>query len=176
MKLNISRGALITMMEFMAKQDVRYYLNGMCFLPDGRVAATDGHTMATAKHENELTESVIVRVHKLPTKVFDRAEIDTDTNIVTLFRNETRTGVAMSENIDGLFPDIDRVIPKEQKAVEEIGFNAGYLARIEKVAKVISPKFSGVKMTFNGSTNAVKCSINGCDDDVMIIIMPMRMQ
>lgn len=175
MKLNISRGAIITMMEFMAKQDVRYYLNGMCFLPDGRVAATDGHTMATARHSNEISEPHIVRVHRLPTKAFDRAEIDTDTNIVTLFRNDVRAGVAMSENIDGRFPDVDRVIPKEQQAVEEIGFNAGYLSRVEKVAKVISPKFNGVKLTFNGSTNAVKCSISWCDDDVTIILMPMRL-
>lgn len=163
------------MLEFQAKKDVRYYLEGMCFRPDGKVAATDGHTLAVSNHDNEITHPVIVKVHKLPSRCFHHAEIDTETKIVTLMdKNGVRVGVAMCDVIDGAFPDVDKVIPKSTEAVEKIQFNAGYLARIEKCAKLINPKFQGVTMTFDSPIRAAKFEINGIDDQITIIIMPMR--
>lgn len=175
MKLKINRASLITMMEFEAKHDVRYFLNGMCFRPDGKVAATDGHTLAISKHDNEITAPVIVKVHKLPTRRFHHAEIDTESKIATLMTEEgLRVGLAMCDVIDGTYPDVDKVIPKTVEAVEKIQFNAGYLARIEKCAKLINPKFQGVTMTFDSPIRAAKFEICGIDDEITIIIMPMR--
>jgi len=37
---------------------------------------------------------------------------------------------------DGQFPDIGGVIPKNNSPVDAIGFNAGYLADIEKASKL----------------------------------------
>lgn len=69
MKLKVSKLLLEGALIFQAKQDVRYYLNGICFMPDGRVAATDGHrAMIASKHENKIKSNVIVSISKSPTK------------------------------------------------------------------------------------------------------------
>ena len=61
MKLKVSKLLLEGALIFQAKQDVRYYLNGICFMPDGRVSATDGHrAIIASKHENKIKSNVIV--------------------------------------------------------------------------------------------------------------------
>lgn len=177
MKLKISKLLLEGALMFQAKQDIRYYLNGICFMSDGRVAATDGNrAMIASKHENKLTDNVIVSVSKSPTKRYDFAIIDTDTGIVTYNdENMIRVGSGICSLIDGRFPDIDRVIPKETAPAEEIGFNAGYLVDIEKVAKLFNHKFSVVKFELNGNTNAAVCCLSApSGETAKVIVMPMR--
>ena len=143
MKLKISKLLLESALIFQARNDVRYYLNGICFMPDGRIASTDGHrAFIGGRHDNNLTENVIIKIGKSPTKRYDYAIIDTKSKIAT-YHDETgvMVGAGICEEIDGRFPDIDRVIPKETKAAEEIGFNTGYLIDIEKAAKLFNPKF-----------------------------------
>ena len=178
MKLKISKLLLEGALMFQAKNDVRYYLNGICFMPDGRIAATDGHrAMIASKHENKLTDNVIVSVSKSPTKRYDYAVLDTKTKIVTYHDDtELMVGAGICNMIDGRFPDIDRVIPKETKAAEEIGFNAGYLVDIEKVAKLFNPKFCCVKFELNGNTNAAVCCLSApTGETAKIVVMPMRL-
>lgn len=177
MKLKISKLLLEGALMFQAKNDVRYYLNGICFMPDGRVASTDGHRMFVGgKHDNKLTDSVIVSVSKSPIKRYDYAVLDTKTKMVTYHDDtELMVGAGICNIIDGRFPDIDRVIPKETKAAEEIGFNAGYLVDVEKVAKLFNPKFCGVKFELNGNTNAAVCCLNSpSGETAKIVVMPMR--
>jgi hypothetical protein len=70
---------------------------------------------------------------------------------------------------------IDRVIPKETKSADCIGFNAGYLVDIEKAAKLFNPKFSGVKFELNGNTNAAVCCLSSpSGETAKIVVMPMR--
>lgn len=132
MKLKINNLLLEGAMMFQAKHDVRYYLNGICFMPDGRVAATDGHrAMIASKHENKLTDNVIVSISKSPTKRYAYALLDTKTGIVTYHdEHEAMVGAGICSEINGRFPDIDRVIPKQTAATEQIGFNAKYLADV----------------------------------------------
>ena len=88
MKLKVSKLLLEGALIFQAKHDVRYYLNGICFMPDGRVAATDGHrAMIASKHGNKIKSNVIVSVSKSPTKNYSYAVIDTRANIVTYHDN-----------------------------------------------------------------------------------------
>ena len=68
MKLKISRIMLESSHIFRAKADIRYYLNGVCFMPGGKLAATDGHRLFMGSHENELTENMIVSIEKSPVK------------------------------------------------------------------------------------------------------------
>ena len=68
------------------------------------------------------------------------------------------------------------MIPKETKAAAEIGFNAGYLADIEKVSKLFNPKFCGVKFELNGNTNAAVCCLSAPSGETAeIIVMPVRL-
>ena len=126
MKLKVSKLLIEGAMMFHAKQDVRYYLNGICFMSDGRIAATDGHrAMIASKHENKLTDNVIVSVSKSPTKRYAYALLDTKTGIVTYHdEHEIMVGAGICSEIDGKYPDIDRIIPKQTAPAEQIGFNA----------------------------------------------------
>lgn len=178
MKLKISKLLLESALIFQARNDVRYYLNGICFMPDGRVASTDGHrAFVGGSHENKLTESVIVKVSKSPTKRYEYAIIDTKSKIATYHDEAGAMVVAgICEEIDGRFPDIDRIIPKEKSPAEEIGFNAKYLADVEKAAKLFNPKFCGVKFELNGNTNAAVCCLSApSGETVKIVVMPMRL-
>lgn len=178
MKLKISKLLLEGALMFQAKQDVRYYLNGICFMPDGRIASTDGHrAMIASKHENKIKSNVIVSVSKSPTKRYAHALLDTKTGIVTYHdEHEIMVGAGICSEINGRFPDIDCVIPKETKAAEEIVFNAGYLVDVEKVARLFGPKFCGVKFELNGNTNAAVCCLSApSGENAKIVVMPMRL-
>nr|DAZ46208.1 MAG TPA: DNA polymerase III, beta subunit [Caudoviricetes sp.] len=177
MKLKISKLILEGALMFQAKQDVRYYLNGICFMPDGRVAATDGHrAMIASKHENKLKDNVIVSVSKSPTKRYSYALLDTETNIVTYHdEHEIMVGAGICSEINGRFPDIDRVIPKQTAATEQICFNAKYLADVEKLAKLFNPKFEAVRFDLNGNINAAVANISApTGETAKVIVMPMR--
>ncbi|HGJ5877797.1 MAG TPA: hypothetical protein ACHBZ9_01590, partial [Arsenophonus nasoniae] len=82
-----------------------------------------------------------------------------------------RVGVAICEVIDGKYPDISRIIPKENKPVSEIGFNASYLADIEKAAKIYNPKYKSIKIKLNGKDNAAIAELN---KNASVIVMPTR--
>lgn len=177
MKLKISKLLLEGALMFQAKQDIRYYLNGICFMPDGRIAATDGHrAMIASKHENKITDNVIVSVSKSPTKRYDYAVLDTKTKIITYHdEHEAMVGAGICSEIDGRFPDVDRVIPKQTAPTEQIGFNAKYLADVEKLAKLFNPKYESVRFELNGNTNAAVANVSApTSETAKVIVMPMR--
>lgn len=177
MKIKVSKILLESAMIFQAKNDVRYYLNGVCFKADGRVCSTDGHrAFVGGKHEGDFKDDVILSITKSPTKKYDYAEIYTDTGIVNYHTDTTLLiGVGLCEVIDGRFPDIDRIIPKEKSPTDRIGFNAKYLADVEKSAKLFNPKYSSVLFELNGNTNATVAKLKSPHGDTaIIIVMPMR--
>ena len=176
MKLKISRIMLESSRIFCAKEDIRYYLNSVCFMPGGKLAATDGHRLFMGQHDNGLTENAIVSIEKAPHKRYSYAVCDTDSGIVEFFNDsDTRVGVALCKLIDGRYPDVERVIPKEQLAVDRIGFNAGYLADVEKCAKLFNPKWPGVTFELHGNTNAAVATVKSpTGETAKIIVMPMR--
>ena len=177
MKLKVSKLLLEGALMFQAKQDVRYYLNGICFMPDGRVSATDGHrAMIASKHENKLKDNVIVSVSKSPTKRYAYALLDTKIGIATYHdEHEIMVGAGICSEINGKFPDIDRVIPKQTAATEKIGFNAKYLTDVEKLAKLFNPKYEAVLFELNGNTNAAVANISApTGETAKVIVMPMR--
>ena len=178
MKLKISKIMLESTHIFRAKADIRYYLNGVCFMPGGKLAATDGHRLFMGSHENELTENVIISIEKSPVKKYDHAICDTDTGLVEFFDfHEHRVGVALCQLVDGRYPDVERVIPKERADCDRIGFNAGYLADVEKCAKLFNPKWQSVIFELNGNTNAAVATVKSpTGETAKIIVMPMRIE
>lgn len=178
MKLKISKIMLESTHLFRAKADIRYYLKGVCFMPGGKLAATDGHRLFMGQHGNELTENAIVSIEKAPHKRYSYAVCDTDSGLVEFFNDsDFRVGVALCQLVDGRYPDVERVIPKETNAVDRICFNAGYLADVEKCAKLFNPKWSSVTFELNGNTNAAVATVNSpTGETAKIIVMPMRIE
>lgn len=176
MKIKVSKLLLESALIFQAKNDVRYYLNGICFKADGRVCSTDGHrAFVGGKHDNKLNEDVIVSVSKSPHKRYDYAIIDTKSQIITYHVLESMVGAGICSVVDGKFPDIDRIIPKQTSPTEVIGFNAKYLVDVEKAAKLFNPKFESVKFELNGNTSAAAAKLRSpTGETATIIVMPMR--
>ncbi|WP_414618653.1 hypothetical protein [Serratia liquefaciens] len=176
MIITVSKIALLSAMIFQAKKDVRYYLNGICFAPDKKLYATDGHRAFIGEHETEgLTDNVIVAIKGAKFTKFERAEINTDTGLVAyLDEHGTRVSAGLCEVVDGRFPDVERVVPKENNPVSEIGFNASYLADIEKAAKLYNPKFCGIRIKPNGNINSAVVEFSSAYEKGSVIIMPMR--
>lgn len=178
MKLKISKLLLEGALMFQAKSDPRYYLKGICFMPDGRIAATDGHrAFIASKHENKLTDNVIVSVSKSPLKGYAYAVLDTKAKIVTYHDDvDVMVGAGICSVVDGQYPDIDRIIPKQTAPTEQIGFNAKYLADVERLAKLFNPKWESVRFDLNGNTNAAVASIRApSGESAKVIVMPMRL-
>lgn len=177
MKLKISKLLLESALIFQARNDVRYYLNGICFMPDGRITSTDGHrAFIGGSHDNNLTENVIIKIGKSPTKRYEYAIIDTKSKIATYHdKAGVMVGAGICEEIDGNYPDIDRIIPKQAAPAEQIGFNAKYLADVEKLAKLFNPKFEAVLFELNGNTSAAVANISApTGETAKVIVMPMR--
>ncbi|EFC1681046.1 hypothetical protein FA844_23850 [Escherichia coli] len=178
MILTVSKNALLSAMIFQAKGDVRYYLNGVCFSPDKKLYSTDGHRAFIGEHTTDgLTEQIIVAISGPKVTKFETASIDTDTGIVSyLDKNGERTSAGVCKVVDGRFPDIERVrAAHESKPVDEIGFNASYLADIEKAARLYNPQFCGVRIKPGGSTGAAIAEFSGAFGSGQVIIMPMRL-
>jgi DNA polymerase III sliding clamp (beta) subunit (PCNA family) len=89
--------------------------------------------------------------------------------------HEIMVGAGICELIDGKFPDIERIIPKQTAPAEQIGFNAKYLADVEKLAKLFNPKYESVRFELNGNTNAAVANVNApTGETAKVIVMPMR--
>lgn len=163
-----------------AKKDIRYYINGIAFLPDGRIAATNGHYIFSGeKFESTkpLKETLIFDIQKSPVRKYHYAVINDVTNVITFHdHTDAQIGIAMVKPIDGKFPGIDWVINREEKPCSSIGFNAKYLAMLPKVTKSFNNKFDVVKLTFSGSEGAAKAEFNNhFGEKGVFVVMPMRL-
>ena len=146
----------------MAAQDVRYYLNGLLLMVDGkelRAVATDGHRLAFAsvELETELARQEMILPRKTVLEL-NRLLLDTDDALnITLANNQVRFGfgsiVLVSKLIDGKFPDYERVIPQSLR-------NHMTLARqtlvhaMQRAAILTNEKFRGVRVVL--SENSMK--------------------
>jgi len=106
---------LLQLVQFaMASQDIRYYLNGMLLVLDGRalrVVATDGHRLSYAETELDsemahreviLPRKTVIELSKLLADSDEMVELRTGTNQVTIALPGTEL---VSKVVDGKFPD-----------------------------------------------------------------------
>ncbi|WP_210448190.1 hypothetical protein [Pantoea ananatis] len=176
MLLTISKPAMLSALLFQAKNDPRYYLMGMCFAPENELYATDGHRLFVGQHQTDgLKESIIVRLKGPRFTNFHKATFDTESGVVTyLDEFDLRLNLGLCEVVDGKFPDVKRVLPKDNKPVNVIGFNAKYLADVEKVARLYNPKFESIQIKPNGNDTGSLIEINNPFESAKIVVMPVR--
>ncbi|HET7776539.1 MAG TPA: DNA polymerase III subunit beta [Azospira sp.] len=144
----------------MAAQDVRYYLNGLLLLTEGkelRAVATDGHRLAFASMEieAELPRQELILPRKTVLEL-NRLLTDTDAPLeITLTPNQVRFAfghvVLVSKLIDGKFPDYERVIPATLKNSLVLGRTA-LLQSMVRAAILTNEKFRGVRLVLQGNS------------------------
>lgn len=138
----------------MAAQDVRYYLNGLLLLVDGkelRAVATDGHRLAYASVEidAELPRQEVIVPRKTVLEL-NRLLADSEEPLdITLTPNQVRFAfgsvVLVSKLIDGKFPDYERVIPATLKNHMLTGRQA-LMQAMQRAAILTNEKFRGVRV------------------------------
>jgi DNA polymerase-3 subunit beta len=156
---------LIHRNEFaMAKQDVRYYLNGMYFeLQSGRLraVATDGHrlSLANASVEGGEEEPVIMIV---PTKaVHELAKLlDNIEEPVSLifgeqhFQVNTGSSTFVSKHIEGRYPDYERVIPRQGDKLI-VCDRLELRQMLSRISILANEKFQGIRLNLSLGTLSV---------------------
>jgi len=147
---------LINQVHFaMAVHDIRYYLNGILFIAEGKtltLVATDGHrlAMAQAQLEAEVPSKQEVILPRKTVLELQRLLQDDEAAIEMRFANNQAkfqfAGLEfVTKLVEGKFPDYNRVIPKNHKNAVVLG-RAPLLASLQRAAILTSEKFKGVRV------------------------------
>ena len=146
---------LVNQVHFaMAVHDIRYYLNGILFIAEGKqltLVATDGHRLALAQStlDNEVPKQEVILPRKTVLEL-QRLLRDEDTPIEMQFAgNQARFNFSgmqfVTKLVEGKFPDFNRVIPKNHKNSVVLG-RVPLLASLQRAAILTSEKFKGVRI------------------------------
>ncbi|MEO7851478.1 MAG: DNA polymerase III subunit beta [Rubrivivax sp.] len=146
---------LVNQVHFaMAVHDIRYYLNGILFIAEGRqltLVATDGHRLALAQStlDSEIPRQEVILPRKTVLEL-QRLLKDEDTPIEMRFAaNQARFAFSgmefVTKLVEGKFPDYNRVIPKNHKNAVTLG-RLSLLASLQRAAILTSEKFKGVRI------------------------------
>ena len=155
---------LINQVHFaMAVHDIRYYLNGILFVAEGKnltLVATDGHRLALAqatldveipKQEVILPRKTVLELQRLLRDESGRDETEgEDSQIEMRFAgNQAKFSFSgmefVTKLVEGKFPDYNRVIPKNHKNSVTLG-RVPFLASLQRAAILTSEKFKGVRV------------------------------
>jgi DNA polymerase-3 subunit beta len=158
---------LVNQVHFaMAVHDIRYYLNGILFIAEGKqltLVATDGHRLALAQSQldNEIPKQEVILPRKTVLEL-QRLLKDEDTPIEMRFAaNQARFSFSgmefVTKLVEGKFPDYNRVIPKNHKNAVVMG-RAPLLSSLQRAAILTSEKFKGVRINIEPGTLRIASS------------------
>ena len=150
---------LINQVHFaMAVHDIRYYLNGILFVAEGKsltLVATDGHRLALAqatldveipKQEVILPRKTVLELQRLLKDDKDSADGLIEMRFAGNQAKFSFSGMEfVTKLVEGKFPDYNRVIPKNHKNVVTLG-RVPFLASLQRAAILTSEKFKGVRV------------------------------
>ena len=163
--------SLINQVHFaMAVHDIRYYLNGILFVAEGKsltLVATDGHRLALAqanldveipKQEVILPRKTVLELQRL---LKDEKEGDEQLIEMRFAGNQAKFSFSgmefVTKLVEGKFPDYNRVIPKNHKNAVTLG-RAPFLASLQRAAILTSEKFKGVRVNIEPGTLRIASS------------------
>ena len=185
--LTIPTAILAGVAPFMAKKDVRFYLNGaMVETAAGglRAVATDGNALAVCDSPGAgPAERLLIPREAVEWALKQKGEavtLEWEGFAGTL---TTESGMSMPVTlIDGRFPDYQAVIPMLQEDRTELaGFNPDILATIAKASAGLrkagaAGKYCSVTLHGNGPNNAIGFEMNGLNHGIKLIgvAMPLR--
>jgi len=163
---------LFNMVHFaMAQQDIRYYLNGLLLVVDGKnviAVATDGHRLAFCQVETEqefarqeviIPRKTILELQRLLEELDDEVQLDIATNQVKLTFADIEL---ISKLVEGKFPDYTRVIPKGYKNNFTIDRQT-LQQSLQRAAIMTSDKFKGVRWII--APGSLKISSTNADQE-----------
>ncbi|MEN9865097.1 MAG: hypothetical protein RL748_687 [Pseudomonadota bacterium] len=163
---------LFHMVHFsMAQQDIRYYLNGLLLVLDGKhviAVATDGHRLAYCQAETEQSfERQEVIIPRKTVMEMQRLLEENDLPVeIDIAAQQLRLQFAdlelVSKLVEGKFPDFNRVVPKGYKNQFLIS-REELLRSLQRVAIMTNDKFKGVRCIIGD--NAMKIISTNSDQE-----------
>ncbi|MEK8030984.1 DNA polymerase III subunit beta [Ideonella sp. DXS29W] len=175
--------ALIDQVHFaMAVHDIRYYLNGILFVAEGKtltLVATDGSRLALAqaqletdipKQEVILPRKTVLELMRLLKDGKESKDVEgntADAMIEMRFAgNQAKFSFSgmefVTKLVEGKYPDYNRVIPKNHKNIITLG-RATLLASLQRAAILTSEKFKGVRL--NIEPGALKIASSNAEQE-----------
>jgi DNA polymerase-3 subunit beta len=159
--------SLVSQVSFsMAVHDIRYYLNGILFVAEGKqlsLVATDGHRLAfsSATLDVDVPKQEVILPRKTVLEL-QRLLSDKDGAIEMQFAaNQARFSFEgmefVTKLVEGKFPDYNRVIPKNHKNIVTLG-RVPLLASLQRTAIMTSDKFKGVRLNIEPGSLRVASS------------------
>jgi len=155
--------ALINQVHFsMAVHDIRYYLNGILFVAEGKnltLVATDGHRLALAQAEleTEIPKQEVILPRKTVLELMrllkDGGKDGSDDQPIEMrfAGNQAKFSFSgmefVTKLVEGKFPDYNRVIPKSHKFRVTLG-RTTLLSSLQRAAILTSEKFKAVRLSF----------------------------
>ncbi len=144
----------------MAVHDIRYYLNGILFVAEGKqlsLVATDGHRLAfsSAMLDVEVPKQEVILPRKTVLEM-QRLLSDKEGAIEMQFAgNQAKFSFEgmefVTKLVEGKFPDYNRVIPRNHKNIITLG-RVPLLASLQRTAILTSEKFKGVRLNIEPGT------------------------
>jgi DNA polymerase III subunit beta len=165
------KGLLNQVSFSMAVHDIRYYLNGILFVAEGKklsLVATDGHRLAFAsadldvevpKQEVILPRKTVLELQRLLSDKEGAIEMQFAPNQAR-FRFEGMEFV--TKLVEGKFPDYNRVIPRNHKNIVVLG-RTSLLSALQRAAIMTSEKFKGVRL--NLEPGSLRVASNNADQE-----------
>ncbi|MDY0748971.1 DNA polymerase III subunit beta [Paucibacter sp. R3-3] len=154
---------LINQVHFaMAVHDIRYYLNGILFVAEGKnltLVATDGHRLALAQAEleTEIPKQEVILPRKTVLELMrllkdGKGDAEEEQPIEMRFAgNQAKFSFSgmefVTKLVEGKFPDYNRVIPKSHKFNVTLG-RTTLLSSLQRAAIMTSEKFKAVRLSF----------------------------
>jgi DNA polymerase-3 subunit beta len=199
MKITIDHSIIKALLICAAKQDIRYYLKGVCV--DARangdvvLVATDGHRLLAYPVAVDNIEALAPGEYIIPRETLEAVKpakagrttlpihIDITTEpdqpdperVGVTIKGKTSITVtgatsAVTAPIDGKFPDWRRIIPASTSG-EIAQFNADYVSGFGDVCKLLGGSY-GPYINHNGTAPSVVTNLPGA----LGLIMPMRLE
>ena len=155
----------------MAVQDIRYYLNGILFVAEGKqlsLVATDGHRLAFAsatldvevpKQEVILPRKTVIELQRLLSDADGALEMRFASNQAKFSFGSLEF---VTKLVEGKFPDYNRVIPRNHHNSVTLG-RAPLLASLQRTAIMTTDKFKGVRL--NIEPGQLRVASNNAEQD-----------
>ena len=138
----------------MAVHDIRYYINGILFVAEGKqlsLVATDGHRLAFAsatldvevpRQEVILPRKTVLELQRLLSDAEGAIEMQFASNQAKFSFDGMEF---VTKLVEGKFPDYNRVIPKNHRNHVTLG-REPLLRSLQRTAILTSEKFKGVRL------------------------------
>lgn len=177
MKVNTNK--LRAAIKFQSVGDIRYYLNGFR-INKNYIDATNGHVAVRMSNCKGFKGDYIIKlIGSIPAKAVETEFLIKECVTKHYDKHGVLVGAQAFELIDGKFPDLDKVIPKENKTGSFPAIQVKYLSLPDKAFKKGGLDYCAVKPVSYNSNEAVVFKLSYEADNKefgnpIILIMPTR--